>query len=100
MTTTQGTKMRALVQDEYGSTDVLRMADVAVPEISDEQVLIRVHAASINPLDWHIMRGSPAGKPMLSASPVQRPRLSATRMFGGTSATPACSAAMLDDESA
>ena len=60
MTTTQRTKMRALVQYQYGSTDVLRMADVAVPEISDEQVLVRVHAASINPLDWHIMRGKPA----------------------------------------
>ncbi len=59
MTTTQGTKMRALVQDKYGSTDVLQMADIAMPEIKDEQVLIRVRAASVNPLDWHIMRGSP-----------------------------------------
>jgi NADPH:quinone reductase-like Zn-dependent oxidoreductase len=60
MTTTQGTKMRALVQDAYGSTDVLRLEDVAVPEITAEQVLIRVQAASINPLDWHVMRASPA----------------------------------------
>lgn len=51
--------MKAVFQEVYGSADVLRVADVAVPEIGDGDVLVRVAAASVNPLDWHIMRGKP-----------------------------------------
>lgn len=58
-TTTRKATMRALVQHKYGSADVLGLEDVAVPQISDEQVLIRVEASSVNPLDWHFMRGAP-----------------------------------------
>ncbi|MGH2662361.1 MAG: NAD(P)-dependent alcohol dehydrogenase [Actinomycetota bacterium] len=51
--------MKAIVQDEYGSPDVLKLREVPKPEIGDDDVLLRVHAASVNPADWHIMRGEP-----------------------------------------
>jgi NADPH:quinone reductase-like Zn-dependent oxidoreductase len=51
--------MKAIVQDEYGSPDILRLADVDRPVVDDDGVLVRVRAAAINPLDWHIMRGLP-----------------------------------------
>ena len=51
--------MKALVQDVYGTADVLRVDDVARPEPAEGQVLVRVGAASVNAADWHIMRGEP-----------------------------------------
>jgi NADPH:quinone reductase-like Zn-dependent oxidoreductase len=51
--------MKAIVQDEYGSPDTLRLTEIDRPEIDDDGVLVRVRATSINPLDWHIMRGLP-----------------------------------------
>lgn len=43
----------------YGGTEVLRLEDVEKPAIADNEVLVRVHAAAVNPLDWHYMRGEP-----------------------------------------
>ncbi len=51
--------MKALVQDGYCAADALRIADVAVPEPGPDEVQVRVHAAAVNPADWHIMRGDP-----------------------------------------
>ena len=51
--------MKAIVQHMYGSADVLRLQDIDMPVINADEVLVRVHAASANPLDWHIMRGRP-----------------------------------------
>ncbi len=51
--------MKAIVYTEYGSPDVLRLAEVAKPSPNDDEVLIRVRAASANPLDWRLMRGRP-----------------------------------------
>jgi NADPH:quinone reductase-like Zn-dependent oxidoreductase len=51
--------MRAIVYRCYGSTDVLELADIEKPTPADDEVLVKVHAASVNPLDWHYMRGSP-----------------------------------------
>jgi NADPH:quinone reductase-like Zn-dependent oxidoreductase len=51
--------MQAIVQDSYGSTEVLRTRDIAVPEIGANEVLVRVHAASIHVGDWILMTGSP-----------------------------------------
>ncbi len=51
--------MRAIVQTEYGSTDVLSLKEVDKPIVLDNGVLLRVHAASVNAGDWHLMRGTP-----------------------------------------
>jgi len=51
--------MQAIVQDTYGSHDVLSVGDVAKPEIAEDEVLVRVHAASIHVGDWILMTGSP-----------------------------------------
>jgi len=51
--------MKAIVQDRYGSPDVLRLTEVLRPEPGDSEVLVRVQAASVNAKDWHVMRGDP-----------------------------------------
>jgi NADPH:quinone reductase-like Zn-dependent oxidoreductase len=51
--------MQAITQDNYGSHEVLKLADVAKPEIGPDEVLVRVHAASIHVGDWILMTGSP-----------------------------------------
>ena len=51
--------MKAIVYRCYGSPDVLEFADVEKPTPADDEVLVKVVAASVNPLDWHRMRGSP-----------------------------------------
>lgn len=51
--------MKAIVQDRYGPPEVLELRDVAEPQIDDDGVLVRVRASSINPFDWHMMRGTP-----------------------------------------
>jgi NADPH:quinone reductase-like Zn-dependent oxidoreductase len=51
--------MKAIVQNGYGSPDVLTLKEVAKPAIKDDQVLVRVHANSINAGDYFTMRGSP-----------------------------------------
>lgn len=51
--------MKALVQDIYGTSDVLRLDDVEDPVPGEGEVLVRIAAASINAADWHIMRGEP-----------------------------------------
>ena len=55
----RGRTMRAIVRDRYGSADVLRLADVNLPEIGDEDVLVRVRAAGLDRGAWHIMAGLP-----------------------------------------
>jgi len=51
--------MRAVVQDTYGSADVLHLADVARPSVRGEDVLVRVAAAGVHIGDWHVMTGQP-----------------------------------------
>jgi NADPH:quinone reductase-like Zn-dependent oxidoreductase len=51
--------MKAIVQDRYGSADVLELREVERPEPATGEVLVRVRAASVNAADWHIMRGDP-----------------------------------------
>src|SRR5437899_1342723 len=55
----QVTTMKAIVQDRYGTSEVLRIRDIAKPEIGDGDVLVRVRAAGVNPGDWAIMGGLP-----------------------------------------
>jgi NADPH:quinone reductase-like Zn-dependent oxidoreductase len=51
--------MRAIVQNVYGAPDVLGLRDIDQPVVTDDDVLVRVHATAVNPADWHIMRGTP-----------------------------------------
>jgi NADPH:quinone reductase-like Zn-dependent oxidoreductase len=52
-------KMKAIVYHDFGSPDVLRLEEIEKPVPSDNQLLIRVRAVSVNPLDWHYMEGTP-----------------------------------------
>jgi len=51
--------MKAITYHCYGSTDVVEFGDVEKPIPADNEVLVKVRAASVNPLDWHYMRGTP-----------------------------------------
>lgn len=51
--------MKAIVYRCYGSADVLELADVEKPAPANDEILVKIRAASVNPLDWHYMRGSP-----------------------------------------
>jgi NADPH:quinone reductase-like Zn-dependent oxidoreductase len=52
-------KMKAIVYHDYGSPDVLRLKEIDRPVPDDDQMLVKVRAASVNPLDWHYMEGTP-----------------------------------------
>ncbi|MBI5949058.1 MAG: NAD(P)-dependent alcohol dehydrogenase [Chloroflexi bacterium] len=64
--------MQALVHDRFGSPDVLELREVDTPSLDDKSVLIRVCAASVNPLDWHMLTGRPLL--MRVSAGVRRPR--------------------------
>ncbi len=51
--------MKAVVYTKYGSPDVLQLKEVEKPTPKDNEVLIRIHAASANAADWHLLRGDP-----------------------------------------
>ncbi|MFF9334533.1 NAD(P)-dependent alcohol dehydrogenase [Streptomyces albogriseolus] len=66
--------MKAIVQDRFGPPDVLRLADVDRPEPAAGQVLVRVHAAAVNPYDWHMLRGDPYAARLLGGIGLTRPK--------------------------
>jgi NADPH:quinone reductase-like Zn-dependent oxidoreductase len=51
--------MRAIVYEEYGSPDVLNFQEVEKPAPMEDEVLVKVHAASVNAADWHLLRADP-----------------------------------------
>jgi NADPH:quinone reductase-like Zn-dependent oxidoreductase len=52
--------VKAIICHAYGApVDVLELVDVDEPEMADDEVLVRVHASSVNPADWHLVRGTP-----------------------------------------
>ncbi|MBD0283652.1 MAG: NAD(P)-dependent alcohol dehydrogenase, partial [Thermoleophilaceae bacterium] len=51
--------MKSIRQDRYGSSDVLRLDEVATPAAGADEVLVRVQAAGVGPEVWHIMSGRP-----------------------------------------
>jgi len=55
----EGEGMDAIVYRCYGPPEVLRIERIAKPTLAANQVLVKIHAAAINPLDWHLMRGEP-----------------------------------------
>jgi len=73
--------MRAIVQDRYGPPrEVLSLADVDIPEVGEDDVLVRVHASSANPWDWHFVRGEPVLMRPAGIGGVRTPRF---RIPGG-----------------
>lgn len=51
--------MKAIFRTTYGSPDVLELKEIDTPVPKDDELLLKVHAASVNPIDWHILRGEP-----------------------------------------
>lgn len=51
--------MKAIVYTEYGLPDVLQLVEIEKPTPKVDEVLVKVYAASVNPADWHLMRGEP-----------------------------------------
>jgi NADPH:quinone reductase-like Zn-dependent oxidoreductase len=51
--------MKAIVYEKYGPPDVLELREIDKPAVADDGVLVRVHASSVNPVDWFTMMGKP-----------------------------------------
>jgi NADPH:quinone reductase-like Zn-dependent oxidoreductase len=51
--------MKAILVDRYGPPSILQLSDIDKPQPAADQVLVRIRAASVNPVDWHLMRGDP-----------------------------------------
>jgi NADPH:quinone reductase-like Zn-dependent oxidoreductase len=66
--------MKAIVQERFGPPDVLRLVDADPPEVGADDVLVRVHAAALNPYDWHIMRGDPLVARLMGEVGLRRPK--------------------------
>jgi NADPH:quinone reductase-like Zn-dependent oxidoreductase len=52
-------RIKAYFYRDYGTPDVLKLEEIEKPVPTDDQVLVRIRAASVNPLDWHYMEGTP-----------------------------------------
>jgi len=70
--------MKAVRYHRYGGPDVLELQEVDTPAAGDGELLVRVRAASVNPLDWHFMRGAPYLVRMMAG--LSRPKPSASRL--------------------
>jgi NADPH:quinone reductase-like Zn-dependent oxidoreductase len=65
--------MRAVVQDRYGSSDVLEVREIDKPAVKDGEVLLRVRAASVHPDVWHVVSGRPYVLRLMGAG-LRRPK--------------------------
>ncbi len=74
--------MRAIVRETYGSPDVLHLADVPAPTVRDDDVLVRVRAASVNAGDWHMLRGTPLPLRLVAGLRVPRFKIIGTDVAG------------------
>ena len=74
--------MKAVTQDRYGSAEVLETQDVDRPEIADDEVLVRVHAASIHIGDWVLMTGVPYVMRMATGLSKPKVRIPGTDVAG------------------
>ena len=71
--------MKAIVRDKFGSPDVVRLEELEKPELTDGNVLVRVHASSVNRADWYSLVGKPRiARPMMGG--ILRPK---ERRLGG-----------------
>jgi NADPH:quinone reductase-like Zn-dependent oxidoreductase len=63
-----------IVQERFGPPDVLRLVDTDPPEVGADDVLVRVHAAALNPYDWHMLRGDPLVARLMGGVGLSRPK--------------------------
>ena len=66
--------MKAIVQERFGPPDVLQLVDTDLPEVGADDVLVRVHAAALNPYDWHILRGDPLVARLMGGVGLTKPK--------------------------
>ena len=66
--------MKALVRREFGGPGVVQVEEIEQPELTDERVLVRVHASSVNKADWHRLRGWPRFMRPMTRNGVLRPK--------------------------
>ncbi len=66
--------MKAIVQERFGPPDVLQFVDTDLPPIGPDDVLVRVHAAAVNPYDWHMVRGDPHIARLIGGVGLTRPK--------------------------
>jgi NADPH:quinone reductase-like Zn-dependent oxidoreductase len=67
-------RMKALVQDGSGSADVLHLREIAAPAVTDDRVVVKVHAASVNAADYHMVHGAPIVRVIGTLLRQSRPR--------------------------
>jgi NADPH:quinone reductase-like Zn-dependent oxidoreductase len=78
--------MKAIVQEGYGSPDVLKLREIETPVAGDDGVLVEVHAASVNALDWHLARGVPIFLRLLEAIGAPKHRVRGVDLAGRVTA--------------
>jgi NADPH:quinone reductase-like Zn-dependent oxidoreductase len=66
--------MKAIVQERFGPPDVLQLVDVDLPRPRPDDVVVRVHAAALNPYDWHMVRGDPYVARLMGGVGLTRPK--------------------------
>jgi NADPH:quinone reductase-like Zn-dependent oxidoreductase len=71
--------MKAIVQQRFGPPDVLQLVDTDRPQVGADDVLVRVHAAALNPYDWHMLRGDPLIARLMGGVGLTKPK---TRVAG------------------
>jgi NADPH:quinone reductase-like Zn-dependent oxidoreductase len=69
-----GIRMKAMVYTKYGPPDILDLTEVEKPTPKDDEVLLKVHAASVNPADWHLLRGKPYIARLQSTLGLRKPK--------------------------
>ena len=74
--------MKAIVQEGYGSADVLKLREIETPSAGSDGVLVEVRAASVNALDWHLARGVPFFIPLLEAIGAPKHRVRGVDLAG------------------
>jgi NADPH:quinone reductase-like Zn-dependent oxidoreductase len=74
--------VKAIIQDKYGPPHLLRLAEVDRPVVGDRDLLVRVRAAGVNPLDWHYVRGTPYAGRMAMGMPRPKVRIRGVDVAG------------------
>ena len=87
--------MKAIVQDRFGPPDTLQLVDAGRPEIGLGEILLQVHAAAVNPWDWHMVRGDPRIARLMGGVGLTKPKTESpesTSPAGSWPSVPTCTA--------